>query len=109
MSGDSTRTTSASIRAATILEAVALAGKGAHHTEDWGEHGYVEAIQLAANKAASELRSHRAQALSPEQATWIRAFVEAGKTECVARMGAIPPSARDALEALDRLLNGGGK
>ena len=46
-----------------ILSAVACAGKGCHHTEDWGEFGggydhlrgenYVEMIQNAADDAAS--------------------------------------------------------
>lgn len=41
-----------------ILEAVAAAGKAYHHTEDWSEENhdgipYAEAIQLAADAAAS--------------------------------------------------------
>jgi hypothetical protein len=52
-----------------MLEAVAMAGKGAHHTEAWGEHGYDEAIQLAANKAAKE---RRAADLSSEEVEALR-------------------------------------
>lgn len=45
-----------------ILSAVATAGKGYHHTEDWNEphrDGVTEAqrIQAAANKAAERWRS----------------------------------------------------
>jgi hypothetical protein len=36
-----------------ILQAVAMAGKGAHHTEHWYGDGYVEKIQEAANNAAN--------------------------------------------------------
>ena len=50
-----------------ILSAVACAGKGCHHTEDWGEFGggydhlrgenYVEMIQNAADDAAALFKS----------------------------------------------------
>jgi hypothetical protein len=41
-----------------ILEAVAMAGKGCHHTEDWGIKddaglSYVQKIQNAADEAAA--------------------------------------------------------
>lgn len=58
-----------------ILSAVACAGKGYHHTEDWTEPGsggyehlrgdnYVEMIQNAANDAAADLiaRAKKAEA-----------------------------------------------
>lgn len=35
-----------------ILEAIALAGKGCHNTEDWREFGYWDKIQEAADTAA---------------------------------------------------------
>lgn len=36
-----------------ILSAVACAGKGYHHTEDWAEGGYIDQIQSAAGRAAA--------------------------------------------------------
>ena len=43
-----------------ILEAVARAGKGAHHTEDWEDFGYIDKIQEAANEARDKImnRAH---------------------------------------------------
>lgn len=38
-----------------ILSAVAVAGKGCHHTEGWYEMGYIEKIQHAAKAAAARL------------------------------------------------------
>jgi len=35
-----------------ILQAVAYAGKGAHHTRDWNDLGYIERIQKAADIGA---------------------------------------------------------
>ena len=45
-----------------ILSAVASAGKGYHHTEDWGEAGRdgkseVDKMQEAANEAATAFKS----------------------------------------------------
>lgn len=42
-----------------ILRQVAIAGKGAHHTEDWNEYGYIARIQDAANKAAESIAKSR--------------------------------------------------
>lgn len=36
-----------------ILSAVASAGKGYHHTEEWGSAGYIDQIQAAAGRAAA--------------------------------------------------------
>ena len=50
-----------------ILSAVACAGKGFHHTEDWANPGidggpsYIEKIQTAAIAAAAELAEARAE------------------------------------------------
>ena len=41
-----------------ILEAIANAGSGAHHTSDWGDMGYVDDIQNAANIVADTMRMH---------------------------------------------------
>ncbi len=48
-----------------ILEAVARAGKGHHHTEYWDDHdgdepSYIDRIQTAANEAAAEIERLRA-------------------------------------------------
>ncbi len=73
--------------------------------EALGRDGYAIKLQPEELESmATEIRERRAADLAPEQATWVRAFVEAGKSECMARMGAIPPTARDALAVLDRLL-----
>lgn len=54
-----------------ILSAVANAGSGYHHTEDWddevtyrwdGGHSYVDVIQAAANEAASHFPPERPEA-----------------------------------------------
>ncbi|GJF06578.1 hypothetical protein [Pseudonocardia sp. D17] len=44
-----------------VLSAVATAGKGSHHTEDWGEYGHVEQIQEAADAAARVVRGLEAE------------------------------------------------
>lgn len=36
-----------------LLEAVADAGQGCHHTEDWSNYGYTEKIQRAADELAA--------------------------------------------------------
>ena len=43
-----------------ILSAVAVAGKGSHHTESWEENGYIHAIQVAANDAAEAFQVREA-------------------------------------------------
>ncbi len=43
-----------------ILSAIATAGKGCHHTSDWNEYGYPDAIQKVATAAAAELQRLRA-------------------------------------------------
>jgi hypothetical protein len=44
-----------------ILSAVAIAGKVAHHTESWGEHGCDDEIQREAICAAAEVNRLRAE------------------------------------------------
>lgn len=68
-----------------------------------GEWMYQEPWRLA----LEEIRDRRAADLAGWQVTWIRAFVEAGRVECAARMGIIPPIAQDALAALSKLIDGG--
>ena len=40
-----------------VLSAVAVAGKGCHHTADWGQYGHVDKIQEAAALAAAEFKA----------------------------------------------------
>lgn len=51
-----------------VLAAVAAAGKGYHHTENWTNDecrpSYVDQIQEAANRAATALRTARTEALT---------------------------------------------
>lgn len=42
-----------------VLSAVAVAGKTAHHTEAWGEHGCDAEIQREAERAAQEVERLR--------------------------------------------------
>lgn len=45
-----------------VLSAVAIAGKCAHHTESWNEHGCVDEIQREAVNAAKEVADLRVRA-----------------------------------------------
>lgn len=50
-----------------VLSAVAIAGKCAHHTESWNEHGCVEEIQREAMSAAAEIVALRARLAEVEK------------------------------------------
>ena len=57
-----------------ILSAVACAGKGCHHTEDWAEFGYPESIMRWAVEAAAALRrARRDTALADAARRWVKA------------------------------------
>jgi hypothetical protein len=50
-----------------ILCSVASAGKGAHHTEHWCEHGSVDLIQRAAVAASESINALRARVAELER------------------------------------------
>lgn len=70
-----------------VLKAVADAGRGSHHTEDWKELGLEEEIQRAAERAAQAFRSRDAEVQELREA--LTEVTEDLASELIAKYGPI--------------------